>query len=47
MVKQENAALREQRRRLVEDPDTIEALARQELGLIRSGEILAVIRDVN
>ena len=43
-IRQENAALREQQRRLREDPRTIEAVARQELGLIRPGEILAIVR---
>jgi cell division protein FtsB len=45
-MKSENAALREQVRRLQEDPTAIEAVARQELGLIRPGEILVVVRDV-
>jgi cell division protein FtsB len=45
-LKQENAGLREQARRLQEDPATIEALARQDLGLIRPGEILVVVTDV-
>ncbi len=45
-IRNENAALREQRRRLVDDPGAIEAVARQDLGLIRPGEILVVIRDV-
>jgi cell division protein FtsB len=39
----ENARLREQVRRLREDPSAIEALARRELGLMRRGEILFVI----
>lgn len=46
-IKSENAALREQRRRLVDDAGAIEAVARQDLGLIRPGEILVMIRDVN
>ena len=45
-LKAENAELRERARRLQEDPATIEAVARQDLGLIRPGEILVVIRDV-
>lgn len=40
----ENAALRERQRRLREDPRTIEAVARAELGLIRPGEILVIVR---
>jgi cell division protein FtsB len=41
----ENAALRDQARRLREDPATIESLAREELGLIRPGEMLFIIKD--
>jgi cell division protein FtsB len=44
-LKNENAALREKMRRLNEDPDAIEAIAREDLGLIRPGEILVVIKD--
>ena len=44
-LKQENAGLREQIRRLQEDPAAIESVARRELGLIRPGEILVVVRD--
>lgn len=44
-LRTENADLREQQRRLLHDPATIEALARQELGLIRRGELLFIIRD--
>jgi cell division protein FtsB len=46
-LKNENAALRERMRRLLEDPRTIEAVARQELGLVRPGEILVFVKDVN
>ncbi len=42
----ENARLREQARRLREDPQTIEAIARQELGFIRPDELLFIIRDM-
>ncbi len=45
-LRNQNAGLREQIRRLQEDPRTIEAVARQDLGLIRPGEILVVVRDV-
>jgi cell division protein FtsB len=41
-----NARLREQARRLREDPDAIEALARRELGLMKPGEKLFIIKDV-
>ena len=43
-VRKENAGLREQVRRLQSDPETIESVAREDLGLIRPGEILFVIR---
>lgn len=42
----ENARLREQARRLREDPAAIEEVARRELGLIRPGEKLFIVRDV-
>lgn len=41
----ENARLLEEARRLREDPDAIEAAARRDLGLIRPGETLFIIRD--
>lgn len=43
-IRRENAALRDQIRRLREDPREIEAVARKELGLIRPGERLFVVR---
>lgn len=42
----ENARLREEARRLREDPDAIEAIARRELGLIKPGERLFIVKDV-
>ena len=42
----ENARLRETARSLREDPNAIEELARRELGLIRPGETLFIIKDV-
>ena len=42
----ENAALRNYARRLREDPNAIEEEARRELGLIRPGETLFIITDV-
>ena len=42
----ENAQLREQARQLREDPLAIEEIARRELGLIRPGEKLFIIKDV-
>jgi cell division protein FtsB len=44
-LKTENGRLREEARRLRTDPGTIEALARQELGLIKPGEMLFIIKD--
>jgi cell division protein FtsB len=41
----ENARLRDEARRLRSDPATIEALARQELGLIKPGEMLFIVKD--
>ena len=42
----ENSRLREEARRLREDPEAIEDLARRELGLIKPGEKLFIVRDV-
>ena len=42
----ENAKLREEARRLREDPAAIEDLARRELGLIRPGEKLFIVKDI-
>jgi cell division protein FtsB len=41
----ENSRLRDEIRRLTNDPAAIESLARQELGLMRDGEVLFIIRD--
>ena len=46
-LRQENATLREEARRLREDPEAVEDLARRELGLIRRGEKLFTIKDVD
>jgi cell division protein FtsB len=43
-LRTENRDLRDEARRLREDPATIESIARQDLGLIRPGEILVVVR---
>lgn len=43
----DNADLREQIRRLREDPATIESFARRELGLIKPGEKLFIVRDID
>jgi len=42
----DNARLREQARRLREDPSAIEEIARRELGLVKPGEKLFIVRDV-
>ena len=42
-MKNENAGLRVQVRRLKDDPDAIESIAREELGLVRPGELLVLI----
>ncbi|MCC7242029.1 MAG: septum formation initiator family protein [Acidobacteria bacterium] len=41
----DNIELRETARRLREDPAAIEALARKDLGLIRPGEKVFIVRD--
>jgi cell division protein FtsB len=45
-VRTENARLRDEARRLREDPSAIEDIARRELGLIKPGEKLFIVRDV-
>lgn len=45
-LRRDNATLREEMRRLNEDPATIESLARQELGLIKPGEIVFILKDL-
>lgn len=42
----ENARLRETARRLREDPTAIEEIARRELGLIKPGERVFIVKDV-
>ena len=46
-VRAENARLREEARRLREDPSAIEDLARRDLGLIKPGEKLFIVKDVD
>jgi cell division protein FtsB len=41
----QNAHLRDEVRRLKEDPASVEAIAREELGLIRPGELLFIVHD--
>ena len=45
-LKRENARLRDNARRLREDPTAIESLAREELGLVRPGEVVFILKDV-
>jgi cell division protein FtsB len=42
----ENARLRDQARRLRDDPAAIEEIARRELGLIKPGERVFIVKDV-
>jgi cell division protein FtsB len=42
----ENARLREDARRLSEDPAAIEEVARRELGLIKPGERVFILKDI-
>jgi len=44
-LREENVRLRNQIRRLREDPRAIEDVARRDLGLIRRDEILVVLKD--
>jgi cell division protein FtsB len=46
LLRYENAALREEARQLRSDPGAIEAVAREQLGLLRPGEILIVVKDL-
>ena len=42
----ENARLREEARRLRDDPSAIEETARRDLGLIRPGEKVFIVKDM-
>ncbi len=44
-VRRENARLRDAVRQLSEDPAAIESVARKDLGLIRPGEVLVILKD--
>ena len=44
-LRRDNAKLRDEVRRLNEDPATIESVAREQLGLIRPGEIMFILKD--
>ena len=45
-VKDENVRMRDEARRLREDPTAIEEIARRDLGLIRPGEKLFIVKDL-
>ena len=45
-LRRDNRQMRDQARRLREDPNEIAAVARRDLGLIRRGEILFLLADV-
>ena len=42
----DNVRLREEARRLREEPAAMEELARRQLGLIKPGEVLFIVKDV-
>jgi cell division protein FtsB len=44
-LRRANAKLRDEVRRLNEDPATIESVAREQLGLIRPGEVVFIFKD--
>ena len=44
-LRRENSRLRDTVRQLRDDPGAIESLAREQLGLIRPGEVLFIIKD--
>lgn len=44
-LRQDNTRLRDEIRRLKSDPSTIEWIARDELGLMRPGELVFIIKD--
>ncbi len=46
LKRMENARLQEEVRRLKDDPTAIEELARRELGLIRPGEKVFIVKDL-
>jgi cell division protein FtsB len=44
-LRADNARMRERARRLREDPAAIEEAARRDLGLVKPGEVLVIVRD--
>jgi cell division protein FtsB len=45
-TRRDNDRLRDDIHRLLDDPATIESVARDQLGLMRDGEVLFIVRDV-
>jgi cell division protein FtsB len=45
-LKADNEALADESRRLKEDPAAVEDLARRDLGLLKQGELVVILRDV-
>lgn len=46
-LRADNARLREHARRLTDDPAAIEEAARRNLGLVKPGEVLVIVRDAD
>jgi cell division protein FtsB len=46
-IRMENARMRERAKRLREDPAAIEEAARRDLGLVKPGEVLVIVRDTD
>jgi cell division protein FtsB len=44
-LRSENARMRDEARRLREDPGAVEEVARRELGLIKPGEMVFIVKD--
>jgi cell division protein FtsB len=44
-LRQENLALAEEARRLRQDPAAIEQIARRDLGLLRRGEVVVILKQ--
>jgi cell division protein FtsB len=45
-LQEENARLREESRLLKEDPSIVEELARRDMGLMKDGELVVILKDV-
>jgi cell division protein FtsB len=46
-LRQENEHLRDKMHRLTDDPEMIESVARQQLGLVRPGELVFVVKNAD